>query len=90
MDVGCEVRGGPEALELLAKPREVRLGRLRNMNMRQRQPVLKALHHIVNRKRARDHSAVRRDPHESEHGRPREPDAFDTREAGVHQRRACK
>jgi hypothetical protein len=76
MGVCGEVSGGPEALELLAKPRKMRLGRLSNMNVRQRQPTLKTLHHVPNWKRTLDHFAVRRDPHESEHGRPREPDAF--------------
>jgi len=80
MSVRGEVIGGPETLKLRAKPREVGLGRVRNMNVRQRQPVLKALHDVVNRKRARDHFAVRRDPHESEHGCPGEPNAFHTGE----------
>ena len=36
MRVRREVAGRPETLELCAKPREVSLGRLDNMNMRQR------------------------------------------------------
>jgi hypothetical protein len=39
--------------------------RLRNMNMRQRQPSLELLQYMLNRERTRHHSAVGRDTHKT-------------------------
>jgi hypothetical protein len=78
-----EVAGGPKTLEFSPKPRKVCIRRLRNMNMRQRQPSLELLHYMLNRERARYHSAVGRDPHKTERCRPSEANAFGARETGV-------
>jgi hypothetical protein len=71
-----EVAGGPETLEFSPQPGKMCIRRLRNMNMRQCQPSLKLLHDTLNRDRARYHSAVGRNAHETEHCGPGEPDAF--------------
>jgi hypothetical protein len=83
MGIRGEVAGGPKTLELGPKPLKVCIRRLRNMNMRQREPSLKLLHYALDRKRTRHDFAVSRDTHETEHCRPSEPDAFGAREAGV-------
>ena len=83
MGVRCKIAGSPKTFELGAKPRKMRVRWRRDMNMGQRQPVLKALHNGFNGKRTRDHFAICRDSHESEHGRPCEPDALDASETPV-------
>ena len=83
MGVRREVTGGAKTLEFGPKPYKVRIRRLRDMNMRQRQPSLQLLHYALNRERTRHHSAVGRDPHKTEHCRPSEANAFGARETGV-------
>jgi hypothetical protein len=76
MGVSGKVAGCPETLELRAKPREVGVRGRRDMNMRQRQPVLKAPHDGFNGKRSGDDLTIRRNAHKSEHCGPSETDAF--------------
>ena len=83
MGIGGEVAGCPEKLEFGPKPSKVCIRGLRNMNMRQRQPSLKLLHHSLNWKRTRHHPAIGRDTHETEHCRPSQSNTFGARETGV-------
>ena len=83
MGICCEVTGGPETLELSPKPCKMRIRRLGNMHMRQRQPSLQLLHYALNRERTRHHFAVGRDPHKTEYCRPSEANAFGARETSV-------
>ena len=76
MGIRREVAGGPKTLKFNPKPGKMRIRRLRNMNMRQRQPRLKLLHYMANRQRARHHAAIGRDAHETEHCRPSESNTF--------------
>ena len=83
MGIRGEVAGGPKTLEFSPKRGKMRIRRLRNMHMRQRQPSVQLLHYMPNRERARHHSAVGRDPHKTEHCRPSKTNAFGARETRV-------
>jgi hypothetical protein len=77
MGVGCKISCRPKTLKLRAKSRKVGVRRRCDMNMGQRQPVLKAVHDGFNGKGAGDDFAICRYSYKSEHRRPGEPDAFD-------------
>ena len=45
MGIGRQIAGGPKTLEFSPKPGKVRIRRLDDMHMRQRQPSLELLHY---------------------------------------------
>lgn len=47
MGVRGQIAGCPQTLDLRPQPREMRIRRQSDMNMRQRQPVMKALHDVM-------------------------------------------
>ena len=83
MGVCREIAGGTKTLEFRAKPCKVAVRRLRNVNLRERQPGLHPLHYNLNRKWARHHFAVCGDTHETEQCRPGQANAFGTRQTCV-------
>jgi len=76
MGVRGQVASCPETLELRAKARKMGSRGRRYVNVRQRQPVLEALHNRFNGKRSGDNLAIRRNAHKSKHCSPSESDAF--------------
>jgi hypothetical protein len=81
MRVCGEIACRPKPFEFGAKPPKMAVRGLRDMDVRQCQPVLDGLHDVLNAKRASHHSPVRGDPHEPQDRRPRQPDAFRARQA---------
>jgi len=83
MGIGRKVTRGAELFELCAKPCEVTVRRLGDVNMGQRQPGIKPIHDVLNRKWARHHPAVRGDAHETQDRRPCQSDAFCARQTRI-------
>ncbi len=78
-----EIRCRSEPFEFAAKPREMRVRRLWDMNVRQVEPTLYSPHNVGHRKGPAHDPAVGGDPDEAEKRGPSEPDALGARQTVI-------
>jgi hypothetical protein len=70
MRVGGQVSRCPQPFEFCSKPREVRIRRVRKVNVRQIEPPLDSRRHVVDTKRVRHDLAIGRQADEAEERGP--------------------
>ncbi len=83
MGIGGQIACGTEPLERVAQARKMRIRRVHDVHVRQRQPRLDACHDLADGKGTRHYPAVGRDPDESQYRGPRQANAFGTRQAAI-------
>lgn len=58
MGVSCQISGRSKPLEDSAKPCEVRIGWLRDMDVRQFEPTMNSFHDVADAQRTRDNPSI--------------------------------
>ncbi len=89
MGVGGEIPGDSNALERLSKGDKMSVGRGRDVNVGQSQPLLEPVKYVVDRKRPLQYPGVSGNSQESQQDDPGQPNSFGAGQASIPPMAGC-